>query len=191
MEILLAISGASGVVYGKKLLEFLSKQEDIEVDLIISNAARELIQDELDIDVNELGGLARHEFDPDELESPPASGSVIYDAMAIVPCSMSSLSKISAGISDNLITRSAVVFIKEGRKLLLVPRETPLTTTWLENMSKLSREGAVILPAMPGFYTDPKSIDDIVDFIVGKILDNLRIENSLYERWKYTELDMA
>lgn len=184
MKVLLAISGASGVIYGKRLLEFLSKSEDIEVDIIISNAARELIDDELDVDVEELSKLADNEFQPDDLESPPASGSVKYDAMAIVPCSMSSLSKISVGISDNLITRSAVVFIKEGRKLLLVPRETPLTTTWLENMKKLSEEGVIILPSMPGFYTGPETIDDLIDFIVGKILDNLGIENSIYERWK-------
>lgn len=184
MEILLAISGASGVIYGKRLLEFLSKHDNIEVDLIISNAARELIDDELDVSVNELSKLARNEFKPNDLESPPASGSVKYDSMAIVPCSMSSLSKISAGISDNLITRSAVVFMKEGRKLVLVPRETPLTTTWLKNMKKLSEEGVVILPSMPGFYTEPKSIEDLVNFIVGKILDNLGIENSIYERWR-------
>ncbi len=184
MKILLAISGASGVVYGKRLLEFLSKREDIEVDLIISDAARELIDDELDIRVESLSKMAEKEFQPDDLESPPASGSVKYDAMAIVPCSMSSLSKISAGISDNLITRSAVVFMKESRKLLLVPRETPLTTTWLGNMKKLSEEGVTILPSMPGFYSNPESIDDLVDFIVGKILDNLEIENSIYERWR-------
>ncbi len=184
MDILLAISGASGVIYGKRLLEFLSEKENVGVDLIISNAARKLIDDELDVSVGELSKLARHEFEPDDLESPPASGSVKYDAMAIVPCSMSSLSKISAGISDNLITRSAVVFMKEGRKLLLVPRETPLTTTWLGNMKKLSEEGVAILPSMPGFYTNPESIDDLVDFIAGKILDNLGIENSIYERWK-------
>ncbi|MFP4051503.1 MAG: UbiX family flavin prenyltransferase [Thermoplasmata archaeon] len=184
MKILLSISGASGVIYGKRLLEYLSERDDIDVDLIISDSARKLIEDELEVGVKDLSKLADDEFQPDDLESPPASGSVKYDAMAIVPCSMSSLSKISAGISDNLITRAAVVSIKEGRKLLLVPRETPLTTTWLENMRELSGEGVTILPSMPGFYTNPESIDDLVDFIAGKILDNLGIENSIYDRWK-------
>ncbi|MBS3817545.1 MAG: UbiX family flavin prenyltransferase [Candidatus Thermoplasmatota archaeon] len=184
MRILLAISGASGVIYGKRLLEVLSKKEEVDVELVVSEAGKQLIDSELDISFEELTDYPEKVYDPDDLKAPPASGSSKYYGMAVVPCSMSSLSKISNGISDNLITRAASVFLKEDRKLLLTPRETPLTTTWLENMWHLSSEGVTILPAMPAFYEDPESIDDMVDFVLGKILDSLEIQNSLYERWE-------
>ncbi len=184
MRLLLAITGASGVRYGKKLLEALSQKDDTHVELIVSEAGRELIEKELKSTYEELSVMADKEHAPDDLEAPPSSGSSIYDGMAIVPCSMSSLSKIAAGISDNLITRAAAVFLKEDRSLILTPRETPLSTTWLENMSRLSEQGVTILPAMPAFYHEPSSIDDMVDFLVGKILDSFDIEHSLYERWE-------
>ncbi|MEF8835250.1 MAG: UbiX family flavin prenyltransferase [Candidatus Thermoplasmatota archaeon] len=183
MKLLLCITGASGVIYGKRLLEILSETEDVEVELIISEAGKDLLKRELDIQLEDLSQMADEVYDSEDLDSPPSSGSSLYDAMAIVPCSMSSLSKIATGVSDNLITRAAAVFLKEDRKLLLTPRETPMTTTWLKNMHELSEEGVIVLPAMPGFYHDPESIDDIVDFIVGKILDSLEIEHLLFERW--------
>jgi len=184
MKLLLCITGASGVVYGKRLLEILSENENVEVELIISDAGKDLLRKELDVDLEKISKMADEVYDPEDLDSPPSSGSALYDAMAIVPCSMSSLSKIARGISDNLITRAAAVFLKEDRKLILTPRETPITTIWLKNMHELSEEGATILPAMPGFYHGPESIDDIVDFLVGKILDSLDIENSMFERWE-------
>lgn len=184
MKLLLCITGASGVIYGKKLLEILSKADDVEVEVIVSEAGMDLLRKELYIDYEDINQMADEVYDPDDLDSPPSSGSSLYDAMAIVPCSMSSLSKIASGISDNLITRAAAVFLKENRKLILTPRETPLTTTWLKKMYQLSAEGAIVLPAMPGFYHEPQSIEDIVNFIVGKILDSLEIENSMFERWE-------
>ncbi len=184
MRLLLCISGASGVRYGTKLLKVLSSNESVNVDLVISEAGKDLLQRESNTEIDEIKDKADRFYDPDDLDSPPSSGSSLFDAMAIVPCSMSSLSKIASGVSDNLITRAAAVFLKENRKLVLVPRETPMTTIWLDKMKELSSEGAVILPAMPGFYHDPKSIDDLVDFIVGKILDSLDIENEMFQRWE-------
>ncbi len=183
MKILLAMTGASGIVYGRRLLEFLSDKEDIHVDLIVSRSGRELLKTESNISYEDLKEEADRVFDPSEMSRAPSSGSSKYDAMAIVPCSMSSLSKIANGISDNLITRAAAVFLKEDRKVVVTPRETPLTSIWLENMHRVSSEGAVILPAMPAFYSEPEGIDDLVDFVVGKIVDSLGIENNLYKRW--------
>ncbi len=183
MKVLLAITGASGVTYGVKLLEELSKIDDITVNLVISNAGKKLIDMELEKDVDEIVKLANHTFEQDDLCAPPSSGSSLYDHMLIVPCSLSTLSKVSSGMADNLITRAASVMLKERRGLLIVPRETPLSTIHLENMVKLSREGCIVLPACPGFYSEPKNIDELVDFVVGKILDTIKIDNELFERW--------
>ncbi|MEF8874889.1 MAG: UbiX family flavin prenyltransferase [Candidatus Thermoplasmatota archaeon] len=180
----MAITGASGVRYGKKLLEVLSEKEQTSVELIVSDAGRELLETELEASYSEISEMANEVYGPSELDSPPSSGSSKYDGMAIVPCSMSSLSKIATGISDNLITRAAAVFLKEERKLVLTPRETPLSTTWLKNMYEISDEGASMIPAMPAFYHNPSNIEDIVDFVVGKILDSFEIEHSLFERWE-------
>ncbi len=182
MKLLVCISGASGVIYGERLLRSLT---DVEaVDLVISEAAKKMIDLELDVDVNTIRALVRNTFEPDQMEAPPASGSSLYDAVIVVPCSVSTLSKIAQGIADNLITRSAAVALKENKKLILVPRETPLSKIHLENMVSICTAGGTILPACPGFYGDPKSIDDLVDFIVGKMLDCLGIDNEVYHRWK-------
>ncbi len=183
MNLLLAITGASGVGYGERLLRELAKREDITVHLVISDAGKKLVDEELTFSVGDLEKMADTTFEIGDLAAPPASGSVVYDAMVIVPCSMSTLSKIATGISDNLITRAAAVSLKESRELLVVPRETPLSTVWLENMTSLSREGVTILPAAPGFYHGPEELEDMVDFVVGKILDNLGLDNTLYKRW--------
>lgn len=184
MKLLLCITGASGIRYGTRLLEILSEKDTVDVDVVLSSAGEGLLNKEAKIDQDDIIELSDNVYDPDDLDSPPSSGSSLYDAMAIVPCSMSSISKIAKGISDNLITRAAAVFLKENRKLVLVPRETPMTTMWLENMKELSSEGATILPAMPAFYHDPETVEDMVDFVVGKILDSLDIENSMFERWE-------
>jgi 4-hydroxy-3-polyprenylbenzoate decarboxylase len=182
MRIIVAITGASGVVYGKRLLEVLS-DKNIETHLIISKGAEEIITSELSSKKHDLEKLATHVYQMNDLSSPLSSGSFIVDAMVIVPCSAKTLAGIANGYSDNLILRAAEVTIKQGRKLILVPRETPVSAIQIENMLKLARIGVVILPAMPAFYHNPKNINDLIDFVVGKILDSLDIEHNLFKRW--------
>ncbi|MCP8307517.1 MAG: UbiX family flavin prenyltransferase [archaeon] len=182
MKIVVAITGASGVVYGKRLLEVLL-DKNIETHLIISKGAEEIISSELSSKKDDIEKLATHVYQMDDFSSPLSSGSFITDGMAIVPCSAKTLAGIAHGYSDNLILRAAEVAIKQGRKLILVPRETPLSAIHLENMLKLARIGVIILPAMPAFYHNPKSINELIDFIVGKILDSLNIEHDLFKRW--------
>ena len=183
MNLIVAITGGSGVVYGMRLLEVCEKL-DIETDLIVSQAAEIVLKIELGKTIDELRELATRNYSPDDLVAPPASGSYPIDAMAIVPCSMKTLGAIASGVTADLVTRAADIMLKEGRPLVLVPRETPLNLIHLENMLKLRRAGATILPAMPAFYHKPKSIPDLVDFIVGRILDVLGVEHQLYQRWR-------
>lgn len=186
MRLVVAITGASGIVYGKRLLEVLKKGK-IETHLIISQTAKKLIEYELETKPETVEKLATHVYGNEDLFAPIASGSFKFDAMIIAPCSMKTLAGIACGYSDNLILRAAEVCLKEKRKLILVPRETPLSPIHLSNMLKLSRLGALIVPAMPAYYHKPRNIDDIVDFIVGKILDQLGIEHKLFRRWRETK----
>lgn len=181
MRLVVGITGCSGIIYGQKLLE-TCKELEIETDLIVSPVAEEIMEFELDKNLNHFKNLAYRFYPHDKLEAPVASGSVKTEGMAIVPCSMKTLGSIANGISDNLITRAADVCLKEERKLVLVPRETPLNSIHLENMRKLKRAGGTLLPAAPAFY-DAQSIDDLVKFIVGKILEQFNIEHNLYQSW--------
>ena len=181
MRIIVAITGASGVVYGKRLLEVLKGKS--EVHLIISKASDTLIEYELETTKKQLEELANHVYDEDDFSSPLASGSFVTDAMIIIPCSMKTLAGIAHGYSENLILRAADVILKEKRKLILVPRETPLNPIHLRNLLKLSLQGVMIIPAMPAFYHKPKTIEDLVDFIIGKVLDSLGIDHELFKRW--------
>lgn len=195
-KITLALTGASGIIYGLRLLECLIKEKK-EVYFLISQAAREVAVHEHDIKLpgqtdklqtylSELYHAEKDQlkiFSHQEWTSPIASGSNTTDAMVICPCSSGCLSAIATGASNNLIERAADVMIKEQKKLILVPRETPLSAIHLENMLKLSRLGVVILPAMPGFYHKPKSIDDLINFVVGRILNQLNTQHKLYEPW--------
>lgn len=178
-RIVVGITGASGVTIGLRLLEVLRGEKH----LIISDEAAKLIEIETGLSEEDAEANADVVYDNSDLGSALASGSFRYDAMVIAPCSMSTLSKINAGISDNLITRAAAVCLKEHRTLVLVPRETPISTVHLRNMAELSQLGVFILPACPAFYPRPESVEDMVDFIVGRIADVLGIENDLYERW--------
>ncbi len=182
MKIIVGITGASGAVYSKRLLECLCEMK-IETNLVISKAGVLVINNELNMDVVELKKLANVTYEIDDLTAPIASGSNVFDAMIIIPSSMNTISSISTGISANLITRAASVQIKENRKLILVPRETPLNAIHLENLANLARLGVIILPAMPGFYHNPESIEDILDFLIGKILDQINIKHNLFKRW--------
>ncbi len=181
--IIVGITGASGVVYGIRLLEAL-KELNIETGLIISEAGKTVIQYEDEKTVEEVITLADNYYEFHDLTASINSGSFRFDGLVIVPCSMKSLSSIANGYSDNTLTRVADVALKEHRKTVIVPRETPLRTVHIENMLRLSKEGAIILPAMPAFYSESETINNQVNFIVGKILDSLKIENDIYKRWE-------
>lgn len=183
MHLIIAITGCSGVVYGVRLLEACRKL-GVETDLMVSQAAEKILELELGKTIEDVRKLATRNYSQDDLEAPLASGSVKTDGMVIAPCSMKTLGAIASGIADNLITRAADVTLKEGRPLVLVPRETPLNLIHLENMVRLKLAGATILPAMPGFYHEPKEISEMIDFIVGRILDVLGVEHKLYRRWQ-------
>ena len=199
--IALGITGASGVQYSFRLLECLLHAE-INVYLMISKAAQVVIGMETDMslpgrvsDIQKTLIDKYSIYDPhvekqrlqvfgeDEWTAPVASGSNNVDAMVVCPCSMGALSAIAHGASNNLLERAADVMLKERKKLIIVPRETPYSDIHLENMLKLSRMDAVIVDANPGFYNSPESIDDLVDFVVAKILDQLKVEHSLQPRW--------
>ena len=181
--IIVAITGASGVIYGIKLLETLNKL-NIENCLIISDTGKIVIESETKYKVKDIIKLADNYYDFNDLTSSINSGSFKTDGLVVVPCSMKTLSAIANGYGANTITRVADVCLKEHRPTIIVPRETPLRTIHLQNMLNLSKEGAIILPAMPGFYSKHDTLDDQITFIVGKILDSLKIENVIYERWK-------
>ena len=192
----LAITGASGAVYGLRLLEVLLQQGEC-VDLMVSAPGQVVISMETGLKLpGQTAGIQRllaekfsaaegrlRVFGREEWTAPVASGSSPPRAMVVCPCTTGTLAGIAAGSSGNLIERAADVAIKEGRKLVLVPRETPFSAIHLENMLKLARLGVVILPPNPGFYQEPASIDDLVDFVVARILDQLGIDNALSPRW--------
>jgi len=181
MKIVIGMTGASGALYAMRLLEELSEQAS--VSLVASETAKQIITDETEVEYTDLEDMADESFDNNDMNASICSGSRNFDAMVIVPCSMATLAKIACGISDNVITRAASVALKERRKLIIVPRETPLSSIHLENMLKLSRDGVIILPAMPGFYGRPETPLDLVDFIVGRIMDQLDMENNIGPRW--------
>ena len=182
-KIVIGFSGASGIIYGIRLLEILHSI-NIQTYLIISEWAKKNIEIETDKSLEYVKSLSSVNYDNFKLDASVSSGSFLHDGMVIVPCSMKSLSSIANGYDDTLISRAASVTLKESRKLIIVPRETPLSRIHLENMIKLQEAGAIILPAMPGFYHKPSTIDEIIDHLVGKILDQLKIEHDLFKRWK-------
>jgi 4-hydroxy-3-polyprenylbenzoate decarboxylase len=182
-KIVVGFSGASGIIYGIRLIEVLHSI-NIETYLIISEWAKKNIEIETNKTLEYVKSLSSVNYDNFRLDSSVSSGSFLHDGMVIVPCSMKSLSSIANGYDDTLISRAASVTLKESRKLIIVPRETPLSRIHLENMIKLQEAGAIILPAMPGFYHKPSTIEEIVDHLVGKILDQLNIKHNLFKRWK-------
>ncbi|MBR3139930.1 MAG: UbiX family flavin prenyltransferase [Methanobrevibacter sp.] len=181
--IVVAITGASGVIYGIRLLEALNEL-NIDSALVISDAGKVVIESETDYSVKDVVNLVDNYYDFNDLTASINSGSFKFESLAIVPCSMKTLSSIANGYGANTITRVADVCLKERRKIVIVPRETPLRSAHIQNMLTLSQEGAVILPAMPGFYSAHDTVDDQINFVVGKILDSLKIENNLFERWE-------
>jgi len=182
VRLVVAITGASGVIYGKRLLEML-KQKKMETHLIVSNAAEKVIQQELGVNRKDIERLATCAYGPDDLAAPLMSGSFQTDGMIIIPCSMKTLAGITHGFADNLILRAADVTMKEKRRLVVVPRETPLSTVHIRNMLAASELGVSIVPAMPAFYHKPEKIGDMVDFIVGRVLDCFKIDHNLFKRY--------
>jgi len=183
MRYLVSIGGASGCIYGIRLLEELKKAGQ-EVHLVVSEGGKKLLEYETGMTLAELKKKADVSYENDDLCAGPSSGSFHLDGMIVAPCSMKTLSAIANGYSDTLTSRAACCSLKEGRKLILVIRETPLDLPGIKNMLTAKESGAVILPAMPAFYHKPKKIDDQVNFIVGKIFDQLGLQHSLFERWE-------
>ncbi|MFC1836627.1 UbiX family flavin prenyltransferase [Thermodesulfobacteriota bacterium] len=182
-RVVVGISGASGVIYGIRLLEVLKEIEGIESHLILSQGARITMELETSTDPAEAEKLADVVHSPKNLAAPVSSGSFMTEGMIVAPCSMKSLSMIANSINDNLLVRAADVALKERRKLVLIPRETPLHIGHLRHMTAATEMGAVILPPVPSFYHKPKTIEDIIDQTIGKALDQLYIPHGLFERW--------
>ncbi len=179
MRTVIAITGGSGIAYAVKLLETIPGERV----LVASETAKRIIEHECGTSFDEIASRADVVLEDGDMFAAIASGSYPFDAMVVVPCTESTLAKIAAGVADTLITRAAAVTLKEGRRLVLVPRETPLSPIMLENMLRLSRCGDTILPACPGFYHHPQEISDLVDFVVARILDQLGVEQKLVPRW--------
>jgi len=179
--VLVAITGASGVDLAVILLRQL-KKNGLETELIITKVAEKIINIETDYQVDNIIELSDKYYDVDDLTAGPASGSYKNNIMIIIPCSMKTLAAIANGYADNLITRAADVIIKEQRKLILVVRESPFSAIHLENMLKLSRLGVVIAPPIPSYYIKPKSIKELNEYFVGRVLDHIGVESNI-KRW--------
>ncbi len=197
-RLFVGITGASGHRYAERLLLALTAS-GCDVDVALTEAGAKVLRHELGVDAGRHGerlalalpGWLGEEaaarirvFRQDAVEAPPSSGTSLTGGAILCPCSMGTLARVAAGFSSNLVERAADVALKEGRRLVVVPRETPLSEIHLENLLRLARLGAIVLPAMPGFYHDPHTVEDLVDHVVGKILDRLRIENAVGARWK-------
>lgn len=182
MKLVIGITGSTGVIYGVRILEVL-KQLNIQTHLVITEWAKKCLAMETDYKLDYLKSLSAEYSDDSNLASGISSGTFKHNGMIVIPCSMKTLSGIANGYDETLVARAAGVTLKESRRLVLVTRETPLTAINLENMLKLARLGVVILPPVPGFYTKPKSIEQIIDHTVGKCLDQFDIEHDLYKRW--------
>jgi len=186
-KLIVGISGATGAIYGIRLLEVLSKS-DVETHLVITEAAQETILMETSWKVEDVKSLAKVSYDINNLGADISSGSFLSEGMVIIPCSIKSLSGIANSFNENLLIRTADVTLKERRKLVLVVRETPLHLGHLELMHQASRIGATLLPPIPAFYFHPKTIDDLINHTVGKVLDLFGINHHLFNRWGSSEV---
>jgi 4-hydroxy-3-polyprenylbenzoate decarboxylase len=184
VRLIVGLSGATGAIYGIRILEVLSTLSDIETHVVISEAAKETIDRETDWTVAQVEALASYVYDNQDIGAAISSGSFETEGMVIIPCSMKTMSAIANSYNANLMTRAADVTLKEKRKLVLVVRETPLHLGHLRKLAELAEIGAVILPPMPAFYHYPKVIDDIINQTVGKVLDQFQVKHTLFERWK-------
>ena len=181
--LIVGITGASGVIYGIRLLEVLSNIEEVETHLVISEAGEKNIRYETDWELERVKALANSSYDIYDIGAKLASGSFKRDGMVIAPCSMKTLSALANSYADNLLTRSADVTLKERKKLVLLARETPLHLGHLRNMERLTEMGAIIFPPTPAFYHKPRTIQELIDHTIGKVLDIFDIKHELFPRW--------
>ncbi len=184
MLLIIGITGASGAIYGIRLLEVLSANKEVEIHLIISKAGEEIIRHETDWGLEQVRALANVCYDINDIGARLSSGSFKRDGMVIAPCSMKTLSALANSYTDNLIARAADIALKERKRLVLLARETPLHLGHLRNMVKLTEMGAIVFPPIPAFYHKPETIRDLVDHTVGKVLDVFDIKHDLFKRWE-------
>lgn len=180
-KVVVGITGASGAPYARRLVDVLHARDDVELGVCTSQTASEVWAVECGGDMREQLGVPV--WGVRDYKAPFASGSAGWHAMAIVPCSMGTAARVAHGISDTLLTRAADVMLKERRSLVVVPRETPLSLVHLENLAQLVRAGAVVLPAMPSFYGRPRTLEEAIDTVIGRVLDHLGLEHDLVQRW--------
>jgi len=183
MKMIVGITGATGAIYGIRLLQVLAGIEGVETHLIISRAGEKNIEFENGIKLHDVKALANYNYDFEDIGACLASGSFRHDGMIVAPCTMKTLSALANSYTDNLLTRAADVTLKERRKLILLVRETPLHIGHLRNMISLTEMGAIVMPPVPAFYHNPRSIQDIVDHTIGKALDLFDIQHNLFARW--------
>lgn len=183
MRLIIGITGASGVIYGIRLLEVLSKTEGVETHLIVSEAGEMNIEYETDWGVEDVKALANFCYDIRDLGASPSSGSFKRDGMIVAPCTVKTMSALANSYAENLLIRAGDVTLKERKKLVLLVRETPLHIGHIRNMERLTEMGAIIMPPVPAFYHRPKTIEDVIDHNIGKLLDIFGIEHNLFQRW--------
>ena len=183
MRLIVALTGATGVVLGVRFLQALREADGVEVHLIVSKWAQQTLEHETTVTMDDLRALASHVHPPGDMTAVISSGSFATDGMVIVPCSMRTLAAVAHGYGDNLIHRAADVTLKERRPLVIVPRETPLSPIQLENMLGLARLGVSIMPPVPAFYNHPASVEEVVDHIVGRVLDQVGLPAAFSRRW--------
>ncbi len=181
-KIVVGITGASGTLLAVRFLENI---KNYEIHLVMSESAKKVMSLETDYDINYIKGLSTYFYDDNDIAARISSGSFIFDSFVIIPCSTSTMAKIASGIADTLITRVALVALKERRKFIIVPREMPFSTIMIENMLKLSNNNVIVSPAVPGYYNKPKTMNDLINFVVSRILDLSNIENALSKRWEH------
>jgi polyprenyl P-hydroxybenzoate/phenylacrylic acid decarboxylase-like protein len=186
-RLIVGISGSSAPQLGHRLLQVLAQTDEVTTHLVITPGARRTIELELDVPLAELASLADVVHEPDDLAAPISSGSFRTIGMAVVPCSMRTLAAIATGNTSDLLTRAADVCLKERRRLVLATREAPLNLVHIRNMETATLSGATIFPPVPAFYHRPRSIDDVLDHLCGRILDQFGIEHSLFTRWGEAE----
>ncbi|MCI4350715.1 MAG: UbiX family flavin prenyltransferase [Thermoplasmata archaeon] len=180
---MIAVTGASGAALAQRVLEAL-RAARAPVALVVTAGGEAVVREELGIEAAKLGELARDVYTDRALDAPIASGSRPTRGMAIVPCSGTTVAKVASGFADSLVTRVAQVHLKERRKLIVVPRETPMSTILLRQLAELSAHGVVVLPPVPAFYLKPASVDSVLDYLAGKVLDHLGVAHALYAGWK-------